>query len=105
MIGHVQLSLLIMGGGHWVMANYNLFTYLLDFAENWLRGVYVCQDDTCNIISQSDYPFKSYDQTSKCSIYVYHCMRLIRIRMKIWLRNTLHLGVVTPPVQVRTVHV
>ena len=34
MIGHVQLSLLIMGGGHWVMANYNLFTYLLDFAEN-----------------------------------------------------------------------
>ena len=66
MIGHAQLSLLIIGGAHW------LLNYLSDFAENWSKGVYVYQDDTCEIISESDHPFNSYDQKSKCSIYVYH---------------------------------
>jgi len=63
--------------------NYRLFNYLSDFAEIWLKGVYVYQDDTCAIISQSDHSFNSYDQKSKCSIYVYHWMRLIRFRVKI----------------------
>jgi len=42
------------------------------------------QAKTYEIISQSDwYSFNSYDQKSKCSIYVYHWMRLIRFRVKI----------------------
>jgi len=51
MIGHVQLGLLIMGAllGHWQL-------YLFDFAENWLEGVYMYQDDTCEIISPSVHP-------------------------------------------------
>ena len=40
-IGHVQLSLLIVGGGQWGIDNYRLFNYLSDFAENWLKGVYI----------------------------------------------------------------
>ena len=42
----------------------------------------MCQDDTCKIISQSYQPFNSYDKISKCSIYVYQWMRLIRFCMK-----------------------
>ena len=49
----------------------------------WLKGVYMCQDDTCEIISQSDHPFNNYDQKSKCSIYVSHWMRHIRYHVKI----------------------
>jgi len=64
-------------------ARYRAVSYLSDFAENWLKGVYTYQDDTCEIISQSDHSFNSYDQKSKCSIYVYHWMRLIRFRVKI----------------------
>jgi len=30
---------------------------LSEFAENWLEGVNMCLDDTCEIISQSDHPF------------------------------------------------
>jgi len=41
------------------------------------------QDDICEIISQSYHSFDSYDQKSKCSIYVYHWMRLIKFCMKI----------------------
>jgi len=41
------------------------------------------QDDTCEITCRSDHPFKSYDQKSKCSIYVYHWMIHIRCRVKI----------------------
>ena len=78
MIGHVQLSWLIIGG-----PNYRPFNYLSDFAENWLEGVYMYRDGTCEIISQSDHSFCSYDQTSKCSIYVYHWMRLIKFSVKI----------------------
>jgi len=63
--------------------NYRMFNYLSYFAENWLKGVYMCQDDTCKIISQSDHPFNSKDQKFKFSIYVYHWMRLIRFHMKI----------------------
>jgi len=70
-IGHVQLSLLIMGP-HWGIDNYRLFNNLSDFAKHWLKGAYRCQDDTCEIISQSDHSFNSYDQKFKCSIYVYH---------------------------------
>jgi len=33
-IGHEQLSLLIMGGPHWGIDNYRPFNYLSDFAEN-----------------------------------------------------------------------
>jgi len=83
MIGHVRLTLLIMGGPHWGIDKYRLFNYLSDFAGNWVKGVYMCQNDTSEIISQSDHPFKSYDQKSKCSIYVYHWVRLIRFHMKI----------------------
>ena len=43
----------------------------------------MCQNDTREIISQSDHPFDSYDRRSKRSIYVYHWMRLIRLSMKI----------------------
>jgi len=69
MLGHAQLSLLIMGGGaHWGIDNCRLFNYLSDLADNWLKGVYMCQDDTCEIISQSDNSFNSYAQKSKCSI-------------------------------------
>jgi len=39
------------GGPHWGIENYRLFNYLSYFAENWLKGVYLCQDDTCEIIS------------------------------------------------------
>ena len=40
MIGHVQLSLLIMGGPHWGIDNYKLFNYLI-CQELWLEGVYM----------------------------------------------------------------
>jgi len=60
-----------------------LLNYLSDFAENWLKSVYMCQNDTCEIVSQSGRSFNSYDQESKCSIYVYHWMRLVRFHMKI----------------------
>jgi len=33
-IGHEQLSLLIMGGAHWGIDNYRPFNYLSDFDEN-----------------------------------------------------------------------
>jgi len=68
------------GGPHWVIDNYRLFNYLSDFAENWLKGVYMYQDDTCEIISQSDHSFNGYGPKSKCSTYVYHWMRLIRFQ-------------------------
>ena len=41
------------------------------------------QDDTCEIISQSDHSFNRYDQKFKSSIYVYHWIRLIRFHIKI----------------------
>jgi len=63
--------------------NYRTFNYLSDFAENQLKDVYMYQDDTWEIISQSDHSFNSYNQKSKCSLYVYHWMRLIRFRVKI----------------------
>jgi len=49
------------GGGPWGFDNYRLLNYLSDFAENWSKVVYVCQNDTCEIISQSNHPFNSYD--------------------------------------------
>jgi len=70
-------------GPHWGIDSYRLFNYLSDFAENWLKAVYMCQDDICEIISQADHPFSSYDRKSKCSIYGYYQMRLIRFRTKI----------------------
>jgi len=30
-------------GSHWGIVNYRLFNYLSDFAENWLKGVYMCR--------------------------------------------------------------
>jgi len=38
--------------------NYRLFSYTADFAENWLKGVYMCQDKICEILSQSAHPSK-----------------------------------------------
>ena len=61
-------------GPHWAIDNYRPFNYLSDFAGNWLKGVYEYQDDICEIISQSDHSFNSYDKKSKCSIYVSHWM-------------------------------
>jgi len=42
----------------------------------------MCHNDTCEIITQSDHSFKSYDQKPQCSRYVYHWMRQIRFRVK-----------------------
>ena len=39
----------------------------------------MCQDDTCEIISQSDHPIKSYDQKTDAP-YVYHWIRF-RVRI------------------------
>ena len=101
LIGHEQLSLLIMGGGPIVDDNYRQFNYLSDFAEKWLECVYMCQDDTCEIISLSDHPFKGYAQKSRCTIYAHHWMRHTRFCVNLsglWhgirLCNTMHLGVV-----------
>jgi len=71
-IGHEQLILLVMGGGHRAIDKYKPLNYLSDFAENRLKGVYMGQDDTRKNNSQTDPPFKIYAQKSKCSIYVYH---------------------------------
>ena len=46
MIGLEQLSLLIMVGPHWGYDNYRPLDYLSDFADNWLKRVYMCQNDT-----------------------------------------------------------
>ena len=67
-IGHVQFSLLVIGGGG--IDKNCPFNHLSDFAKNWLEGVYMYRDDTCEIIFQSDHPFKRNDQKFKCSIYV-----------------------------------
>ena len=72
MIGHGRLSLLIMRGPTGALTTIGCL--ISDFDENWLKGLrskvkgYLCQNDTCQIIPQSDHPFKSYDQTSKCSV-------------------------------------
>jgi len=70
MIGHVKWSLLITGGG--TLGNYELFNYLSDFAETRLRGVYMSQDDTCEIISQPYHSFDSYGRQCKYSSYICH---------------------------------
>ena len=62
MVGYAAVEFTNYGGPHW--DNYELFNFLSDLAENWLKGVYMCQDDTCEIISQSDHPFKSYNQNA-----------------------------------------
>ena len=49
-----------MGGPHWGIDNYRPFNYLSDFAENWPKGVYMYQDDNCEIIFQSAHSFNSY---------------------------------------------
>jgi len=74
---------MVGGGPLGHIDNYRAANYLSDFAENQLKGVFVCQDDTGEIISQSDHSFNSYDQKPKFSIYVYHWMRLIRFSVKI----------------------
>ena len=45
-IGHEQLILLIMGVRLW--DKYGSLSYLPDFAETWLKGVYMGQYDTPN---------------------------------------------------------
>jgi len=80
--------------GHWQL--YRLFN---DFIENSLKGVYVYQDDICDIISRSDHLFKGYDQKLKRSICTHHWMRQFRFHVHeslstLWLkirwRNMLH---------------
>jgi len=77
----VEIGHLLIMGAHWSIDNYRPLNYLSGFAENWLKGVCMCQDETCEIISQPDHSFNSYDQKSKCSIYVYHwisiCMKIL----------------------------
>ena len=78
MIGHASWDYLLMGP-HWGIEKSTigrLYNYLSDFAENWLKGVYMClqgvhmyQDDTCELCSQWDHSLKSYKK-SKCPIYV-----------------------------------
>jgi len=58
-IGYEWLSLLIMEGPQPGIHSYRLFNYLSEFAENWLKGVYMCQDATCENISLPDHPFKN----------------------------------------------
>ena len=43
-IGHVYVEFTNYGGPHWGIDNYRLFNYLSDFAEHWLKGVYMCQN-------------------------------------------------------------
>ena len=38
-------------GPHWGIGTDRLFNYLSDFAEDRLKGVYMCQDDICEIMS------------------------------------------------------
>ena len=83
MIGQKQLGLLIMATQLHI-GNYRPFNYHSDFAEHGLKGVYICQDDACEILSQSDYPFKSYNGKFKYSIYVYQRMRRIRFHVNIF---------------------
>jgi len=45
----------IYGGLHWGIDNYRAFNYLSDFTKNWLKGVYMYQDDIRELISQSDH--------------------------------------------------
>ena len=45
----MSLSLLIVGA-HWGIDNYRQLNCLSDFAENSLKGVYMYQDDTSEII-------------------------------------------------------
>jgi len=59
---------LIIGGLTGALTAIRAINYLSDFAESWLKGVYMCQDATCEIISESDHPLNSYDQKSKCAI-------------------------------------
>jgi len=47
------------GRPHCGIDNYRPFNYISDFAENWLNNVYLCQDDTCEIISQSHHSLNS----------------------------------------------
>jgi len=59
-VDHVQLHEFInYGGPHWGIEPDRLFNYLSNFADNWLKGVHMYQDDICDIISQSDHPFNS----------------------------------------------
>ena len=58
-------------GVHWGINNYRLFNYLSDFAENRLKGVYMYQDDTCEIIALSNYSFNNYDQKPNCTIRIW----------------------------------
>jgi len=39
--------------------------YLSDFAENWRKGGYMCQDDTSEIISQLDHRSKVMIKNAK----------------------------------------
>jgi len=64
-IGRVKFSLLIRAS-----TTNRLLNYRSDFAENWLKGVDMCLNYTCEI-SQSDHPFQSYDQKFKYSIYMF----------------------------------
>ena len=87
MIGHVQLSSLIMGGGHWGIDNYRLFYYFSAFAKKILteRCLHVYMYTYTCIRMTPVQSFLNQTTHSKFMIknqtlftYIYHWMRLIR---------------------------
>ena len=66
MSGHEQLSLQIIGGPTGALTTIACLIIVLILLKIGRKV------STCEIISQSDYSFNSYDQKSKCSMYVYH---------------------------------
>ena len=82
MIGHVQLSLLIMGS-HWGFDNYRPFNYFSDFAGSWLKGVDIFSGwHLWNYFSPT-HSKAMIKNLNAPSIYVCHWMRHIRYIWKI----------------------
>jgi len=71
------------GGPAGILTTVGCIFIFLILLKIGLKGDFMCRDNTCEIIYQSDHLFNSYDQKFKCSIYVDHWMRLVRFRMKI----------------------
>ena len=82
-IGHVQLSSLIVGG-HWDSDNYGLLNYIcvILLKSGWKVSTCVRMASVTSFLNQTT-PFNSDYRKSKCSIYDYHQMSLIGFRMKI----------------------
>ena len=79
----VQLSLIIMRGPYWTFTTIGCLIIFLILLEIGGKVSTCVRMIPVKSFSQSDHSFNSYDQNSKCSIYVYHWMRLIRFHLKI----------------------